>query len=208
MKKTTTYILIILVLIFTNLASFAREKQTISKEELGRIQTRTYNINNPQKIMDATIKVLNDQEYTTTELDENLLYVKASKNTSFREVSYLLVTGYVAKTGFDVFQTIITYGLRSYCLVSDVWLIKNEFKDKTSKLVLSISITPLKEQTRVRVNMIDITSGQRDIFLQRLIAGKDNRIRTVHVNDETTYKIFFQRLDKELGIDQKKRVVL
>ncbi|MDD3236491.1 MAG: hypothetical protein PHV37_00155 [Candidatus Gastranaerophilales bacterium] len=182
--------------------AFAAEKKLVTEEELNSYQTRTYDVQNPQIVMEAVKNIIVKQNYSPLLIEEDLYYIKATKSLTARDVNMFLVVGFLGKMGFDIFQTIVTYGLRSYCVVSDVWIVANEFKDKELKVILSVNVTPKNGKTIVRADMQTDMLGQRDMVLLRLLTGKKNRIKIIHVKDETAYKIFFARLDKELGANQ------
>lgn len=202
MKKILCLTIISIILGGVISPAFAAEKKLVTEEELNSYQTRTYDVQNPQIVMEAVKNIIVKQNYSPLLIEEDLYYIKATKSLTARDVNMFLVVGFLGKMGFDIFQTIVTYGLRSYCVVSDVWIVANEFKDKELKVILSVNVTPKNGKTIVRADMQTDMLGQRDMVLLRLLTGKKNRIKIIHVKDETAYKIFFARLDKELGANQ------
>lgn len=195
MKKHLTFILAFLMLII-NLSpmAFADEGRLKTIGEIREMQTRVYRTDNPQIVIESILKVLNTQEYKTLYKNEELLYINASKHTPVKDISKLLLAGYGVRICWDVFQTILTYGLKSYTLAGDVLLIRTEFKDKDLQQNIGINITNRGAKTEVRINICDLMIGKRD----GLFFGKKNRIKTIQIRDAKAYNLFFLKLDEEL----------
>lgn len=207
MKKLLSGIIIFFILfLYFPCPLYAKEnkgKALLTDEEIRDIQTRIYDTNDTEMIMNAIIEVLENQDYKVLFYDKDLLYITGDKNISIKDINKWLILGYLAKAGFDVFQAIITYGLKSYSVAGDLWLIKIEFNDKILNLKTAVNVYPKGNQTIVRVNMINYMTGKRD----GMFIGKHNRLKTIHLKDETAYDIFFHRLNKELYKDKKTEMI-
>lgn len=195
MKKHLANILIILIfLINLSQTVFASERGLKTITQIREMQTRTYETNDPQIVIESILNILNTQGYKIVLNNEDLLYLNASKHTPIKDISKLLLAGYGVKICVDVIQTILTYGLKAYSIVGDIFLIKTEFKDKDLQRNVGINITNKGDKTEVRVNISDLMIGKRD----GLFFGKKNRIKTLQIRDLKTYNLFFSQLDEEL----------
>ncbi len=200
-KSIATFIILILFTLNTSMCTLAKTKQK-NKEEIAALQTRTYESKNTQQIYNTTLSVLQNNNYQITFKDSELLYIAAYKEEKIKDVNKLLITGYVLKTGFDTIMTVITYGLRSYTVAADIMLIKAELKDKDLRHEVGININSADKKTNIKINIDEILIGKRD---GRPI-GKKNRLKTLHIIDETLYKTLFFKIDQELSTQNIKRV--
>ncbi len=201
-EKLAVFIIVASSFFLLPLSCYSKEKVLETREQIRSYQTVKYATTDTKLVMDSIIESLKAREYILDYQSDEFVYVTAHKNKKVRDVSKPLLAFYSMKIVWDVVRAVITYGITSYSLVGDYLLIKLEFKDKDLDTLTAVNINTVGKETIVRANISEIMVGKRD----GLFIGKQNRLKTIQIRDESTYKAFFYRLNKDLEAKNIKRI--
>lgn len=204
MKRIIPFALLVYFIFINTMPAYCIfKKGYISQDNLREIQSKTYYNFEPAIVEKAILNLLSKDEYKILLIDQNLDYITASTNEKVRNTNYFIAAYYTGRLFFDTAATIATYGLRGYALINDVALLKMELKDKDLEKKVAISISSQgNTSTIVRINMTDITTGKRNIF----IFGPKRILKTTNITKEEVYDAFFSKLDRELQLPEYQKI--